>query len=363
MPRSNAPESQFSGVELPSQFDLNALIESKGLFISQETVIDFSADSMLDHNVVGRAKNHFSIATLNLENDESLQHRQEQLKEQYDSFMKSWRSLLLAPTTKEKSMGYISSNSSVLAKSAFFVGNAAGSGEISNSGVFNYIAIQSAEWKSFNIALSQIYQRMTEAQKLTIESKQCPSCQDYMGIPCEHYIRERIDERMPLELHRIHPHWLYDRDLGCYLQRAELGEVAYPNTLANEPLRQRQRQADRDQHLVMAPADDEQYTVYMTEAGPVVGSGSAIPSSTAPAALNTPNTPNTPQSARKRSATLTSPLRSSGRQNRTIRKFRYNVLSQTISQSFWEILGGEEDARDETLEMPVLGSRNTQDAH
>ncbi|OJD27642.1 LOW QUALITY PROTEIN: hypothetical protein ACJ73_00975 [Blastomyces percursus] len=106
---------------------------------------------------------------------------------------------------------------------------------------------------------------------------------------------------MPLELNRIHPHWLYDRDLGCYLQRAELGEVAYPNSIANEPLwkanqrprtrdhrgstyteriemqerrlrerqRQRQRQADRDQQLVMAPADDEQYTVYMTEAGPV----------------------------------------------------------------------------------------------
>ncbi|OJD21883.1 hypothetical protein ACJ73_06775 [Blastomyces percursus] len=39
------------------------------------------------------------------------------------------------------------------------------------------------------------------------------------------------------------------------------------------------------------------YTVYMTEAGPVVGGGSAIPSSTAPAVLNTPIHPNPPENA------------------------------------------------------------------
>ncbi|OJD21942.1 hypothetical protein ACJ73_06717 [Blastomyces percursus] len=242
--------------------------------------------------------------------------------------------------------------------------------------------------KVSTFALARIYKRVKEAEILK-DSACPPACHDYvfMGLPCCHYIRERMDMKAPIELSTIHPHWLYNRDLGCYLQRAERGEAPFPKNIVSEPairgaelpprcskhsrgrggvsvhrgsthteqvaraLNYERQQQNRV--LTVAPAATEQHTVYTTPTGLIIGSGSAAPPpSIAPAALG---------NSHKRSASVTSPRRSPGQHNRTVRKSQYNVSSQAINQAFYGILGGENDAANDLMDIPILGSRDTQE--
>ncbi|OJD20568.1 hypothetical protein ACJ73_08098 [Blastomyces percursus] len=269
-----APESQFSDVERPSHFDLNALIESEGLFISQE--VDAPLD---DEKLAERIESQFSLQDAETPSSPA------------------------APASRMPSCS------------------------------------------PDRDQIPELKGRSVEMNNRELVDRLNMDCQDY-GAACFNQ-PEAKNEGEELAPFIVALHIL--GELRCK-------NVDYVNASGSGSGKQIVLNILSWRLLMMS----NKYTVYITETGPVVGSGSAIPSSTAPVALNTPNSP---QSARKRSATLTSPLRSPGRQNRTIRKSRYNVLSQTISQSFWEVLRGEEDARDETLEMPVLGSRNTQDAH
>ena len=149
----------------------------------------------------------------------------------------------------------------------------------------------------------------------------------------------------PIDLGKIHPHWLYDRAHGCYMQRASSGSVPYPVDTANEPavirrrknaravthsrgggassvrrdttfteriegfLQQQSRIQGREVVAGVAPAPKDQHTVYTSGAGEVVGSGSAAPSrdeAEGPDQLK----------ARKRAGTTTLPIHQSPRKTK-----------------------------------------------
>jgi hypothetical protein len=80
-----------------------------------------------------------------------------------------------------------------------------------------------------NFALNRIQAQVIEVQKEQ-GSIHCPdTClyPIYWGLPCQHYLRSlmRKDKKgnvyfKPIDLGKIHPHWLYHRARGCYMQRA-----------------------------------------------------------------------------------------------------------------------------------------------